>query len=108
MTIHGGIQHELPADAATMRRKRELQRLMMGIEENEEGLVLDRPSLGVRLGDGIAGQSQAEAADVALAPVLVGHLLAIRSEPGQVLDLRPTDLAPLEEETPMKDGVLLS
>src|SRR6185503_14407059 len=55
--------------------------------------------------DRVAGEAEAETAREAVRPLLVGHLLPVGAEPGEVLDLRALDAAALEEAPPVEDGM---
>src|SRR5205085_6540373 len=80
---------------------------MMRIQKNEQGVIHNRPALLIGFGHGITGESKHEGADRAAVPILVRHALAIRTQPGNILDLRPMDLASLKKATPPENRVVL-
>ena len=57
--------------------------------------------------DGIAGEAQTKAPCFAIVPIRIGHFLAVRPEPGQVLHVRATDTPPLEKMPAPQAGVLM-
>ena len=91
-----------------MGREHKCPRLMMRIHQYEKRFVLDLVSITVYFRNGVAGQSDAQASGIALIPIVLRHLLAVGSKPGQILDLRPVNAATLEELPSMKDRVFLA
>ena len=79
----------------------------MRIQENQQGVIHNRPALFIGLRHGITRETKHEGADKARVPILVSHSLPIRTQPGDVLDLRSTDPAPLKKEPPPENRVLL-
>src|SRR5271165_6773795 len=79
---------------------------MMGVEQDQGRLVNDRLAPLVHVADEVAGQPHAQALDVSLVPVLVGHLLAARAEERKILDVGAAEGPALEELPPLEDRML--
>src|SRR5690242_20161941 len=86
-----------------MRGERKLDRLMVRVDQQEKGVIENRIAEMVFLFDAVSCQSYAEATDIPLFPILFGHLLAVRTEPGEVLDVRAVYTAALKELPASKD-----
>ena len=95
--VLGGIQYELPLDIVWRWRKTELNRFMMRVDQHQEGVVENGVAQMVFFFDAIAGESDAQASDVGLLPILFGHFMPIRSKPGQVFNVGAVDAAALEK-----------
>jgi hypothetical protein len=104
----GRIELDFPFGAIRSTGQGEGDRLVIGIEQDEEHIVLHRPAPLVALIHDVAVQQQADAADQAVRPLLVVHLQAIRAVPLDVLDLVAPDGPSLEEGAAMEDRVLLA
>ena len=75
------VQQALPELAGPRWRQGELDRLMVGVEQQTQGVADDRFAAFVHLGAGRAAEAHAQTADARVVPGLVGHLGAARSEP---------------------------
>jgi hypothetical protein len=82
-------------------------RLMVRIQEEQEGVVHNPIPALIHLLDGVASEPQPQAAGVWIFPVFVAHLLPIRSEPHQILDFGTTDLPSMEKLTASQDRMLV-
>ena len=71
--------------------QRERDRLVVGVEQQQQRVADDRFAALVHVADQVAGQAHAQALDEAGVPGVVGHLLAGRVEPGNVLDVGAAD-----------------
>jgi hypothetical protein len=80
---------------------------MMRIQENQQGVIHNRPALLIGLRHSITGETKHEGADRAPVPILVSHSLPIRTQPGDVLDLRSMDPASLKKAPPPENRVVL-
>ena len=78
---------------------------MVGVEEDVEALVDDPFARLVGRGDGLAVQEDAQRLGVPDVPVLVGHLLSLRREPGDVLHVGPVQRPSLEPAAAVEDAV---
>ena len=85
--------------------KHEVERLVVGVEQQQERVVPDGLPLLVHLLDRVSREPEPEAPGRAVRPLLVGHLLPVGSKPRQVLDLRTRDAATLEEASPVEHGM---
>src|SRR5262245_62183282 len=63
--------------------------------------------MAVELVERLAVQSKGEGPGQWIGPVLFGHLLAVRTEPGEVLHFGAANAAAVEELAPAKDRMLL-
>src|SRR5262245_36091151 len=68
------VQYRLPADAWLVRWENEGNRLVVGIQEHEEGITDDPLAHVVDLLDGIADQTQAQAPAEPVGPLFFRHL----------------------------------
>ena len=80
---------------------------MLRIQENQQGVIHNRPPLLIGLRHGITGETKHEGADRARVPILVCNSLPIRTQPGDVIDLLSMDSASLEKTPPPENRVLL-
>ena len=80
---------------------------MMRIQKNEQGVIHNRPALLIGFRHGITGETKHEGADRAAVPILVSHSLPIRTQPGNILDLRSMDLASLKKAPTPENRVVL-
>src|SRR5439155_891295 len=71
-----GIEDEQPAMLVLGDRERERNRIVMGVEQDEQSFADDRLPAIIGVADQIAGESHPEAANKARVPSLVGHLLS--------------------------------
>jgi len=53
----------------------------MRIQENQQGVIHNRPALRIGLRHGITGETKHEGADRAAVPILVSHSLPIMTQP---------------------------
>src|SRR5262249_19254527 len=101
-----GVEHDLPFRAGLGQRQDEGLRVLVGVEQDEEGLVPHRAPLVVDLLDGVTGQVQPEEAALPVVPLLFGHLAPLRMKPGEVLDGRAVDAAALKETPAPEHGMI--
>ncbi len=106
--VESSVKHRLPPHTALVRGQREWPRLVVRIEQHEEGLVQEWSPSRVFLVNGVAGQPDAQAADISLGPVVIGHLFAVGAQPVEILDLRTTDAAALKEPASPEHRMFLS
>ena len=103
-----GIKNQLPTNAALVGGKDECDRLVVRVEEQEEGIVPDRITLSIHLCDRVSGKPHAETTGKSLAPVLFGHFFAVRPEPGNVFDFGAMNMSPLKKLPAVEDRMLLA
>src|SRR5262249_1955953 len=101
-----GVEHDLPLRARHGGGKDEGLEDLVGVEQDEEGLVPHRMSLVVDLLDGVPGELESEESALPVVPLLVGHLASVRLEPGEILDGGAADAAALEEAPAPEHGVI--
>ena len=89
-----------------LAREHESHRLVEGIKEQEEGIVLHRLAVHVAHVHGVAADHHAEAERKAGVPVFLGHLGAIDVEPHDILHAGAADAPALEKFRPAEDRVL--
>src|SRR5262245_45264675 len=94
------VERGLPAHAGLVRGQDERNGLVVGVQQDEEGVADDGLAHVVHLLDRVAGQSQADRSVLAAGPVVVDHFLAVRAEPGQVLRFGAEDVTAVEERAP--------
>jgi len=70
---------------------------MVGIQEHQERIVNNRVPLVVNIVNSIPGKLEPQETNLRIPPVLIGHLLSIGPEPGQVLNLGSPNLTSMEE-----------
>src|SRR4051812_12720959 len=78
----------------------------MRIEQHQKIAVDDGPAALVGLQQAFACEVHPQAAREVLLPLLIGHLRAVRFEPGYVLHLAPTQRSALEEMPPPQHRML--
>src|SRR5262249_57775718 len=78
---------------------------MVGVEQNNEIVVLDRMAAPVAFGHATSVQKDTQAAREGLVPFLVGHLLAAGREPDHVLHFGIAHRAAAEEDAPPEQGM---
>src|SRR5262249_36060708 len=81
---------------------------MVGVYQKEEIVILNALSSFIYLIYRLPGESYSKAACKILAPFLVCHLLPIRTQPHNVLDLSATNLPALKKISPPKDGMVFA
>ncbi len=92
------VQFADPLVAVPRRREREVQVLVVGVEADEEGVVDDQLAAFVLFAKSVSVEEHGKALAEPTVPVLGGHLLAGRREPGDVECLvAPPDRLPAEE-----------
>src|SRR5204863_7764522 len=91
------VELRLPRESRLVRGQYEAQRLPVRIDQQQQGVVDQRLAMSVELVEGVAGQPEAEGACQWIGPVLFRHLLAVRTEPGEVLHFRAANAAAVEE-----------
>ena len=106
----GGVQAGAPCGAVLRGWQREVDGGTVGVEQQQEVGVHGALSAWIWLGDGLAVQEDHEGAGIAVAPVELVHLGAVRGEP---LDVSQFALAAMggiagEEATAAEYGVLLA
>ena len=74
-----------------------LDRCRIGVEQQQEGAVMDPAAAFIVLLDGITMQQQTQAAGMIHAPFAVRHFLTVRPQPQDVLDVRTLDMTTLEK-----------
>src|SRR5215207_4079619 len=77
----------------------------MTIEQQKEVIVDQAVTLRIGLGQRFTAEAHGDSPRPPLVPLLVGHWLAVRTEPSQVLDRRAADLPSLEEAGAAKTGM---
>src|SRR5215470_9460762 len=82
------VEQELPSEARPVCRQDEWERLVMGVQEDQQRVADDAIAALVELFDRVAGKPEAEAARFGVIPIVFGHLLAVEAKPGEVLDFR--------------------
>src|SRR5919109_4952183 len=102
-----GVSDQLPLQLRSVRRENKRHGFMVGIQQDKEGIVHETVSAFVHLINGIAGQPKAEAACFGIGPILLGHFIAIRAEPGEILHLGAADLPALKEFATSEGRMLL-
>src|SRR5688572_13887322 len=98
----------MPEGTFVMLRHDKRDRIMMGIQEQEERVVHDDVAAGVFFFNRVSGQDKADRPHMSLPPVGLIHFLAVRMEPYDILDLTAMDLPPLKEAASSKHGMGLS
>ncbi len=93
----GGIEKKGPVGALSVGGKDEGNGLVVGVEEDQEGLPHKGAPQVVPFVDQVSGEANAEGADEVGVPFLVGHLVADGREPRNVLDLGAPNLAAVKE-----------
>ena len=106
----GRVGDDLPPLAVDLLRHGERHVLVVGVEQQQERVVDDRLTAGRRLGDGVAVEEHRQRLGVAVAPVVTGHVLPRRGEPGDVADLalRAERGVALEEPAAAEHGVVVA
>ena len=75
----------------------------MTVEQHQEGAAEDGLAARSPVGDQLAVEQHAQGLTLLVAPVLVGHLLAVTAEPGDVLAVHSATDLTLEETLPAED-----
>src|SRR5437588_547340 len=70
---------------------------MVRVQEQQERVAGDAVAALIHLVNGVARQLHGERARLLVAPVVVGHLVPVGAEPGDVLDLRAANLSALKK-----------
>jgi hypothetical protein len=94
------VEKSFPSDTPLMCGEGKRKKFVMGVKQQQQRVAVYGTSFVVFFLDCVAGQTHAERADVLVLPVLIGHLMPIRAEPGDVLDFGPTDASSLKELPP--------
>ena len=94
--------------AEAPRRQREGHVLVVGVEEQQERVVLDRLAARRAVGDLLAVEEDAEDVGGGLLPVALGHAPAVGAEPPDVGQARALALAPGQELAAAEDRVGLA
>src|SRR5262249_16021769 len=81
-------------------------RLVVGIQQHQEGIADDPLAHVVDLLDRIADQPETQAPAEAIGPLFFRHLLAVGAKPGDVLPRRAVDTPSLKERPPVEDGIV--
>src|SRR5579885_84499 len=98
------IQDQLPFDLFLAWQNKG-NRLVMGIEQKQKGIVANRFAMEAQHVHHVAAQEHAQAADEGRSPLLLAHLVAAGIEPHHVANLRAGDAASLEKFRPPENRV---
>src|SRR5947209_8975662 len=79
----------------------------MRVQQQQERVAGDAVAALVHLVNGVAGQLHGERARLLVAPVVVGHLPPVGTEPRDVFDLRAANLSALKKLSASQDGVMM-
>src|SRR5581483_1403243 len=104
--IVGGVEFDAPELAPAAAGEDELECSGVGVEQDEEAVVVDALAPGVGVGDLLAVEEHADDLGEGVAPVVVGHLLAVGAEPADVGEATAPDGPPLEEPAAAEHRVL--
>ena len=88
-----------------MRGESKRKRFVIGIKQQQERVTVYGVAFIVFFLNGITGQPYTQGPDMGVLPVLIGHLMAVRTEPGYVFDLRSADAPSLKELTSVQYGL---
>ena len=102
LCVHDG----LPADTGLVRRQDEWNRLVVSVQQHEEGVADDSLAHVVDLLDRVAHQTEAQAPAEAVGPLLLRHLFPVGTKPGEVLGRRSVNPPPLKERAPVEDRIV--
>src|SRR4030095_9910724 len=102
------VEDALPAQLQLPRAEAKLDRLVVGVEKEGEGVTNDPFPLFVRLADLVPKQAHAENAGVTSIPIRVGHFGSVGLDPVNVLDVRAMNRPPLEKTAPAKNRLGLA
>src|SRR5581483_10818178 len=80
----GRVELDAPQLPPPALRQEELERLVVGVEQDQKAVVDHSLASGVWIGDLLAVEEDAQRQGVALVPVFVAHLLAVGPEPADV------------------------
>ena len=103
----GGVDQDLPVAAPLDVGEREVHRLVVGVHEDEQRVahhLARRARRGWRWRRRRGGTPATRTKG--WLPVLLGHLAAVRPEPGQVLEVRVPDVLAAEEAAPLQHRLL--
>jgi len=81
-------------------------RLVVGVQQDQPGIILDRLAALVHVAYEVARQTDAQALNEAPLPVFVRHLFARRLEERDIRDARSAQRSSLEKLATLEDGVL--
>src|SRR5205085_9641607 len=104
----GGVGEDLPPDTERLGREGEVNRLVPGVEEDEERVVLHRLAVPAPLRDGVTIEEDGQRLGEALLPLLVGHLVARRVEPDDVGYALAAERPALEPLAPPQNWMALA
>src|SRR5437870_11496428 len=102
------VQDQFPASHMVVSRQLKWDRLMMGVEQDEQSFPLDALAGLIDILDHVSGPEHPQTADETRVPTLVIHLLFRGIEPRDIFDLSAADAAALEELSPLKHRLLLA
>jgi hypothetical protein len=97
-----------PPPAPFLARQHEGDVVVVRVEQQQEAVIAEPPAARVGVGQRVAVEEDAERLGEARLPVLVGHLGAVRPEPGDVGKLAAEDGLALEEPAPPEHRVLVA
>jgi hypothetical protein len=99
----GGIENAFPIQVAPPYAQSKWNQLIMGVQQDCEGIADNAFTPLVSFGDLISWEDHTNAPDVRSIPIRIGHLSAIGFEPVEIFDFRPVDGAALKKMSPPED-----
>src|SRR5262245_35551199 len=79
----------------------------MSVQKQKKCLIDNTVAASIDFIDRISCQADSQSSCEPCLPIFVSHLMAVGAKPHQVFDVRPPELAPLEEIAPTEHRMLM-